>query len=39
MINEFLSEACECLYLSQEDIVKHLTVSNEACVYLMLGKN
>ena len=39
MVSEFLFEACGRLYLSQEDIIKHPTVPNEARVYLMPGKN
>ena len=39
MVSEFLSEACGRLCLSQEDIIKHPTVPNEARVYLMPGKN
>ena len=39
MISEFLSEACRHLCLSQEDIIKYPTISEEARVYLIPGKN
>ena len=39
MISEFLSEACGQLWLYQEDIEKHPTVSKAAHVYLKPGKN